>query len=347
VTADGKVRIVNAWRDPELFWALKGGGGGTFGIVTRLTLRTRELPAIFGAASGTIRARSDEDYRALVVRFLEHYRDRLFSPHWGEQVRFLEGSVLRISMLFQGLTREAAEAAWQPLLDWVAARGHAYEWVSAFSIRDVPAQRLWDIDFLKQNIPQAVRTDSRPGAPPENFYWAGDGQESGPFLHAYRSAWLPATLLADDARGALADALAAASRQWDFALHFHKGLAGAPEEDIARARDTATNPAVLEAFALAIVAANRGPALPGVPGHEPDLAVARDEARGVDRAMDALLAVAPGAGSYVSESDYFQRDWQRAFWGGNYERLLAAKRRYDPDGLFFVHHGVGSETNAP
>jgi FAD/FMN-containing dehydrogenase len=347
VTADGKVRIVNAWRDPELFWALKGGGGGTFGIVTRLTLRTRELPAIFGAASGTIRARSDEDYRALVVRFLEHYRDRLFSPHWGEQVRFLEGSVLRISMLFQGLTREAAEAAWQPLLDWVAARGHAYEWVSAFSIRDVPAQRLWDIDFLKQNIPQAVRTDSRPGAPPENFYWAGDGQESGQFLHAYRSAWLPATLLADDARGALADALAAASRQWDFALHFNKGLAGAPEEDIARARDTATNPAVLEAFALAIVAANRGPALPGVPGHEPDLAVARDEARGVDRAMDALLAVAPGAGSYVSESDYFQRDWQRAFWGGNYERLLAAKRRYDPDGLFFVHHGVGSETNAP
>ena len=31
------------------------------------------------------------------------------------------------------------------------------------------------------------------------------------------------------------------------------------------------------------------------------------------------------------------------FWGPNYARLLAVKDRYDPDGLFFVHHGVGSE----
>ena len=32
-----------------------------------------------------------------------------------------------------------------------------------------------------------------------------------------------------------------------------------------------------------------------------------------------------------------------SFWGSNYARLLAVKDKYDPDGLFFVHHGVGSE----
>src|SRR5271157_3317918 len=47
VLADGSVRIANAGSDPELFWALKGGGGGSLGIVTRLTLRTRELPESF------------------------------------------------------------------------------------------------------------------------------------------------------------------------------------------------------------------------------------------------------------------------------------------------------------
>ena len=53
--------------------------------------------------------------------------------------------------------------------------------------------------------------------------------------------------------------------------------------------------------------------------------------------------MAPRAGAYVSESDYFQADWQAAFWGANYPRLAQVKRKYDPDGLFFVRHGVGSE----
>src|SRR6516225_6711691 len=59
VTADGLARIANARTNPDLFWGLKGGGGGRRGIVTRLTLRTRELPQFFGGAIGTIRARSD------------------------------------------------------------------------------------------------------------------------------------------------------------------------------------------------------------------------------------------------------------------------------------------------
>ena len=48
VTADGGVRIANQCTNPELFWGIKGGGGGSFGVVTRLTLRTHELPAFFG-----------------------------------------------------------------------------------------------------------------------------------------------------------------------------------------------------------------------------------------------------------------------------------------------------------
>jgi hypothetical protein len=35
------------------------------------------------------------------------------------------------------------------------------------------------------------------------------------------------------------------------------------------------------------------------------------------------------------------------FLGSNYRRLATVKRRYDPAGLFFVHHGVGSEEWSP
>ena len=40
VTADGKIRTVSASSDPDLFWALRGGGGGNFGVVTSLSFRT-------------------------------------------------------------------------------------------------------------------------------------------------------------------------------------------------------------------------------------------------------------------------------------------------------------------
>jgi FAD/FMN-containing dehydrogenase len=77
VTADGSVRIVNACREPDLFWALKGGGAGTFGVVTRLTLRTWELPASFGSVSTTIHARSDDAYRRLISAFVAFYASSL------------------------------------------------------------------------------------------------------------------------------------------------------------------------------------------------------------------------------------------------------------------------------
>jgi FAD/FMN-containing dehydrogenase len=342
VTADGEVRIANACTNPDLFWALKGGGGGSFGVVTRLTLRTRELPEFFGGVFGTIRASSDDAYRALVARIVEFYRARLFSPQWGEQIRFEQGREVELSLVFQGLNQEEVQAIWQPFIAWVTA-SEEYSWVAPIQIFGLPARHLWDGEFLKQHAPQVIRSDDRPGAPPGNIFWAGDQEDAGQVLHAYRSAWLPASLLEDRRRDSLVEALVAASRIWQVALHFNKGLAGAPESELATARMTATNPAVLDAFALAIIASNDEPSFPGISGREPDVATARRNARAVNRAMNQLLKVAPGAGSYVSESDFFEREWQRSHWGSNYRRLADVKRRYDPTGLFFVHHGVGSE----
>lgn len=49
VTADGQVRHVSATRDADLFWAVRGGGGG-FGVVTSMTVTLLELPTLYAGA---------------------------------------------------------------------------------------------------------------------------------------------------------------------------------------------------------------------------------------------------------------------------------------------------------
>jgi FAD/FMN-containing dehydrogenase len=47
VTADGQLREVDAQHEPDLFWAIRGGGGN-FGVVTRFKLRLHELDGVVG-----------------------------------------------------------------------------------------------------------------------------------------------------------------------------------------------------------------------------------------------------------------------------------------------------------
>jgi FAD/FMN-containing dehydrogenase len=343
VTADGTIRTVNACTDPDLFWALKGGGGGSFGVVTRLTLHLRDLPESFGAFLFTIKASSDADFRRLVGHFVEFYRDHLFNQHWGEQAEIRGDNSLNITMVCHGLTEAQIKQTWQPFVDWVAQSPATFQMKAQPIIIAVPAQHWWDAEYMNGRFPGVFLPDTRPGANPRDAWWANDSGQVGQFMYGYESLWLPQSLLEGHSRDRLVNALFAASRHRGVALHFNKGLAGAPPEAIAAAKEVATNPAVLTAFALAISGGAQEPAYPGVAGHEPDQAAGRKIAGLIHRAMDELRALVPENGSYVSESNYFEKRWQRSHWGANYRRLAAIKRKYDPDGLFCVHHGVGSE----
>ena len=369
VTADGKIRVANASTNPDLFWALKGGGGGSFGVVSRVTVRLHELPQYFGVTNLTIKAASDDAYRGLIREFVSFYREHLFNDHWGEQVGLNPDNSLEIKMVFQGLDAEQAKKVWQPFLAWVARSPKLYS-VGRVVVGSLPAQRMWDMQWLKEHWPEIAipdtnaliglfdyalahvfqpifEIDDRPEAGPNNTWWKGDAGQVGWFIWGYESLWLPASLLESDSQQRLADALFASSRYSSVGLHFNKGLAGAPHEAIAAAKDTAMNPAVLKAFALAIVADGQGPAYPGIPGHEPSVAEGRTAAGRIDKCIDQLRAVTGQTGAYVSESNYFEKGWQQAYWGSNYPRLAVIKKKYDPDGLFFVHNGVGSEQWSP
>lgn len=343
VTADGRVRVANAHRHPDLFWALKGGGGGSWGVVTRVTLRTHDLPDSFCYATGEVKASSDDAFRRLIAQVVDFYSENLFNPHWGEQIRIRPDNTIELSMIGPGLDGDQAKRVWQPFFDWVKSSDD----LSASDLRASaitrPPRHYWDVIYRESKGNHGMIRDLRPAAPSSRAWWEGDQDQVGALLHGYDSLWLPASLLKKNQRSRLAETLYAASRHHKLELHFNKGIAGAPAEAVAATRNTATNPTVVDAFVLVIVADGERAAYPGMSRPPVDVAAARLRKLAIDRAAAELRKIAPGAGSYVSESNYFNASWQEAYWGTNYPRLRAIKRKYDPDGLFFVHHGVGSE----
>ncbi len=316
VTADGQIRIANACTNPDLFWALKGGGGGSFGVVSKMTLRTHDLPEFFGAANFTVKAASDDDYRSLIREFVSFYKEHLFNDHWGEQASVGPDNTLEIKMVSQGLDTDQTKKVWQPFLDWVARSPHAYSLEGRTPFVTIPARHFWDVQWWKEHWPEVafprngnilhallddilvhllpqplLGFDNRPGARPNSAWWKGNAGQVGWFIWGYESLWMPESLLDNDSQQRLADALFASSRISGVSLHFNKGLAGAPPDAIAGARDTAMNPAVLTAFALVIVADGQKPAYPGIPGHEPSIAEGRKAAERIDQCVNQLRAV--------------------------------------------------------
>lgn len=83
VTPDAVVREVDATRDPGLFWALRGGGGGNFGVVTEFRFRTH--PATDCAYAELHWPEADS---AALLRGWQRWLAALPDPFWS-QVEFL------------------------------------------------------------------------------------------------------------------------------------------------------------------------------------------------------------------------------------------------------------------
>jgi FAD/FMN-containing dehydrogenase len=389
--ANGSLVTVNAAREPELFWGLRGGGLGLAGVVTSFTARAHPAPAHVTTGTATYTAPSEAAFGELAEAFLALLDAPLQSPAWGSGG--FGAAQWSISVTAHGYNRAPAEwaAVTAALGAWVArdpqrrftatvsavtwnasgwAPGQAFPWMEAHPDREISTALLGS---FTRYLPLAARgtpaglarvaralTRALPLLPPA----AGPTASAGTWYAMY-----------DKAQAGLAPAAAA-----DFAA-------------------TALNPVQRSSSALLLAMWNV-PSLPTVPAGAPALAAlwprlqnytvrspadalwapcaagaAGSEAaaaacwRGLARERVPLLQAqlralraslyadlpnldpASGAqysGSYIAETDYEDAAWQESQWGAaNYQRLLAVKARYDPQGLFVCHHCVGSEAWAP
>ncbi|KAF9557220.1 FAD-binding domain-containing protein [Agrocybe pediades] len=118
VTTDGSVRIANACQNSDLFFALRGGGGGTFGVVMEATVlasprRTYQLASI------TWSINDDVALGKIIAMFVDN-ATALANEGWGGYLTPSDGS---LSLINPNLSLDQATKSVKSLVDLSTSLG--------------------------------------------------------------------------------------------------------------------------------------------------------------------------------------------------------------------------------
>lgn len=340
VDADGQIIIANPYQNADIFWAVRGGGGGTFGIITEMTLLTHPLPKYFALVRGEIHASSDKAYQDLVRHFLVFFKNQLNNEHWGENISF-KGNKIEWFLLSQGLSKKEIKNSWQPLK--MLQQEHPGQYQMAQTITMIKPSKMWDYHYMKAILPELVVKNNASSTNPQEYWWQPNSAEVSTFWYTYQSWWIPENLFSKNNLDKTAKTFADVSKIQPFAFHIQKGLSGASEDAISRTKETSTHPGVFKATGLVIMSAGTDKYYPSLDKNKLDIKAAREKVKTINQMMAKIIELAPDAGTYANEADYFLENWPQNFWGRNYPKLLSIKKKIDSSNRFTCHHCVGSE----
>jgi hypothetical protein len=304
VLASGKVVTATPTQNSDLYWALSGGGGGTFGVVTSMVVKAHQAANVGGAAFQLLAATTTADkFNSIVAKFYELLPSMIDA---GAMVVFYNNQQL---LAVKPLTawNQTAEYVQQvvlkPFTDFVAEIGVqlpvAY---SELSYRDHYARYLGP---LPQGSFEVQRYQFGGRLIPRDVIENNNDQ-------------LQAVLANLTSQGVLAVGSAASYKK------------------PTNSHDNSVHPAWRNTLVQMQLITNWDSTAPWAD-------MEADQRRITQEFMPQIEAVTPGSGAYMNEADFRQPRWQSEFYGTNYEGLLRAKRKWDPTSFFYVLKGVGSE----
>ena len=151
ISSNGTRFVVNAHQHPDLFFALRGGGGGTYGVVTSVTYRTHaNLPLITAVFSASTNSASPSSSLQILFTELVREQPRLSDDGWAGFVSLAPDATsgtLSLSAIYVlvNATQSTANASIQPF--FIAAQNIAANSSGALAVESamtVPVDSFFD-----------------------------------------------------------------------------------------------------------------------------------------------------------------------------------------------------------
>ncbi|KAH8169379.1 FAD binding domain-containing protein [Sarocladium implicatum] len=321
VTAGGEILTINEDQHADLFWALRGAGGSTFGVITSLTLRLHPDRPIESITMHGIAEPDSEVARELatwVLSMTTYLMDNGITgflalshsfvaptPILGYKDNPLMGGFELSAIFYNPLNDTSIETTLQQLQSSARSR-----WGDAVQIVFTTRRYNSYLDWWE------VNHDQVPGG--QNTYLMSR------LLNRK-------TLSADDT--SLREMIEPAMKA-SFGLAAYMVAGDSLQEPKVPGLGHSAHPAWTDHMVFALNWATPPPY---------DKEANAEAVRNLYQGWRPIREALPEGGSYINEGLPYEENWQQVYWGDKYEKLLKIKREIDPDDVFWCRPCVGHD----
>ncbi|KAI3533998.1 hypothetical protein CSPX01_12349 [Colletotrichum filicis] len=310
VTPAGDVVVANECQHEDLFWAIRGGGGGTFGVILNLTLKAYPMPnvTLFGINTAAKNGTSPKTWWEFVAKFhalIPALQDQGLHGYWsmGAASRALGGSFFLWNADNLTVARVTA-----PLQEFFKNSSGLITYTAS------PIQLPTFYDLVKQ-LP-ALGDMSRNKATAASRLISRD--------------------VLTQNQTAVAETLEKLAKNNVESLTQDSISFSGTMTISSKPVNNSLNP-VWRRASVHLIASQSYPAT--LSSIETEKVVSDM----TFNKLNLLRELDPSSGAYLNEANDLEPGWQWSFFGENYGRLVTLKNKYDPNGLLWCNKCVGSE----
>ena len=307
VTADGRHLTASSTENSDLYWALSGGGGGTYAVVLSLTTKAHPDSGVGGAAL----AFSVSDIS------LDTYWDLIGIWQAGLPALVDTGATLCYQI-------SSTNFLLLPLTSPNSSQEQVTSMLKPFTTELDKRQIKYSLNITF--FPTFLEHISTYFGPlPDGIF---------PVAQVTGGRLVPRSVVQQNNQ-ALTTAVRNMVQDGTFFLDFvalnvaHTRVGNSPSSNavLPAWRDTVFHVVVVSTWNFT----------------EPFASMLAVEDRLTDEIVPYLERITPGSGTYLNEADFRLQTWKQDFYGSNYQRLRRIKSEYDPDDLFYAVTAVGSD----